>query len=820
MIARSFDWKLLLPSIETTGILSSLLDRVRQHLSLFSVNPGVLATMNINKSITLKLVLPVLCASLVAMLVAAIYVPTRVKGTIIDAATSSAVLTANQFRTIREYYTESVISVVNESQDIKSSAVHRSDAKAIPLPATFIHDVSSLLEKDDTSVKLYSAYPFPLRSDRELDNFQVAAWKHLIANPDAVFSQREVIGGKETVRVAIADTMTRQGCVSCHNSHPDTPRDDWKLGDVRGVLEVDVIVARQLAASSDLSRALLTGAFLLGAMLVVVTLISSRRMAKSLNAALDEADVANAAKSDFLARMSHEIRTPMNGVIGMAQLLNKTSLDEVQVRYVDNVLSSGRTMVAILNDILDISKIESRMLELEVSDFRLKDSLATITATFGELASKKGLSFEAEFDVPEDLIIRSDETRLQQIVWNLLSNAVKFTQMGGIFLKVAAVSEDAEEAHGASDHDAGGHPAASIRITISVRDTGIGMSPETQEQIFEPFRQADSSTTRTYGGTGLGLSIVSQLAELFGGTVSLNSAPGLGSEFVVELVAGRGDGANIEDKRVTYDSELHPREPLRILIAEDQPINAMVAKVLLMEMGHDVHGVVNGEEALHAVMTKAFDLVIMDNHMPRLNGGEATRKIRELPDPEKAGIPIIGLTADAFEKTRRDLMASGMNDVLTKPLEEEALRKALSGYTTRLAVPKGSLKPGEKLQRANPRSDPEPATCLDAGVLDRLRDAVGEEGFQQLCGSGLGNLRDLTAELQTAFSDRNIADISAVLMHSIKGISGSIGAKRLVELTHRAERACRDGTIDLADVEAVLACAEQTKLALEKLRGT
>lgn len=772
--------------------------------------------VNVKKSITLKLVLPVLCAALAVILVAAIYVPMRVKETIVDTAISSAVLTANQFRTIREYYTNSVISVVNESRDIKSSAFHKADANTIPLPATFIHDVSVLLEKDDTSIKLYSAYPFPLRRNRKLDNFQTTAWEYLKANPEAVFSRKESINGKKTVRVAIADIMTAPGCVNCHNAHPDTPRNDWKLGDVRGILEVDVVVASQLAASSDLSRALLRGAFLLGSLLVLVTLVSSRRVTYSLKVARDQADVANAAKSDFLAGMSHEIRTPMNGVIGLTQLLRKTSLDEEQSQYVDDILSSGRTMVAILNDILDVAKIEKGMLELEILDFRLEESLATILSTFCELASQKGLSFEAEFDVPEGIVVRSDRTRLRQITWNLLSNAVKFTEKGGVFLKITASVDEVEKAPGEGDRGGGAGSAAPVRISISIKDTGIGMSPEIQEKIFEPFRQADASTTRAFGGTGLGLSIVSQLVDLVGGTVTLSSTPGRGSEFVVELVVEQGDSANIKETRGSPGFEHHPCEPLHILIAEDQPINAAVTRALLTQMGHHVRVVVNGEEALHAVTTTAFDLVIMDNHMPRMDGGEATRKIRQLPDPKRASIPIIGLTADAFEQTRLDLMACGMNNVLIKPLEEEALRKGLSGYTKKLAVPKSPLQPDQQGKGENPGSDPEPVS-LDAGVLNRLRDAVGQEGFLQLCEIGLGNLRDLIAELKAALSGRDIADVSGVLMHSIKGISASIGAKELAELAQKAEAGCENGTIGLADAEAVLACAERAKLALEKL---
>lgn len=235
------------------------------------------------KSLTWKLVLPVPITIVLALIVAAIYVPSKVEGVMTDGAVASAVQTANQFKTIRGYYTKNVISVVKNSADVKPSQFHKDDDKAIPLPATFIHDVSELLKEQDTQVNLYSAYPFPLRKDRELDEFQKEAWAYLSQNPTEVFSRREHVNGKESVRVAVADTMVAQGCVNCHNSHPDTPKDDWSLGDVRGVLEVDVAVAEQLAASQAMSTTLLFGIFFIGIVLSLISVYSAKRVTGPLN---------------------------------------------------------------------------------------------------------------------------------------------------------------------------------------------------------------------------------------------------------------------------------------------------------------------------------------------------------------------------------------------------------------------------------------------------------------------------------------------------------------------------------------------------------
>ena len=410
-----------------------------------------------------------------------------------------------------------------------------------------------------------------------------------------------------------------------------------------------------------------------------------------LDQARDKANAASRAKTAFLATMSHELRTPMNGVIGLAQLLDKTALDETQKKYVNDILSSGRTMVSILNDVLDVSKIEKGMLELHLTDMELEHSLKSTIATFREIAAEEGLYFEERYDIPKGLVILADETRLRQIVWNLLSNAIKFTEKGGIKLSIQASRENGDAK--SNDFD----------ISISIRDTGIGIPVNKQQTIFDDFQQADGSITREYGGTGLGLTIVTKLAELMNGSVSLNSVENEGSEFVVEFKAQVGDANMLNYGMSSNELGLQLTcKPLFILIAEDQPVNAMVAKALLKHMGHRVEVKVNGALALAAVKEGSYDLILMDNHMPKMSGIEVTRQIRLLDDPLKAGIPIIGLTADAFDETHRELKACGMNEVLTKPIEEKVLFECLSRYASILELPlktDNPIKKGRRLEQ-------------------------------------------------------------------------------------------------------------------------
>jgi methyl-accepting chemotaxis protein len=282
----------------------------------------------IRKSLTWKLALPVPATLVLVMIGAAIYVPKQVETSMSEAAVASAVQTANQFKIIRGYYTKNVISVVKKSDEIEPSPFHAGNDKAIPLPATFIHDVSKLLEHEDTQVKLYSAYPFPLRKDRKLDAFQKEAWAFLKANPDAVFSRRENVQDKEVVRVAIADTMAAQGCVNCHNAHPDTPKADWKLGDVRGVLEVDVAFAKQMEASNAMSMKLIFGIFLVGSLLAFVTIFSAKKVTNPLRAVTDV--MSRLSKNEHSVDVPDIDRQDEIGDMVASVRVFKNSLDEME----------------------------------------------------------------------------------------------------------------------------------------------------------------------------------------------------------------------------------------------------------------------------------------------------------------------------------------------------------------------------------------------------------------------------------------------------------------------------------------------------------
>ncbi|KKK75389.1 hypothetical protein LCGC14_2874210, partial [marine sediment metagenome] len=273
----------------------------------------------------------------------------------------------------------------------------------------------------------------------------------------------------------------------------------------------------------------------------------------------------------------------------------------------------------------------------------LEDSLKSTISTFKEIAAEKGLYFKEQYDIPEELVLLSDETRLRQIVWNLLSNAIKFTEQGGIILAVRARPSTVD-------------PESKVMlITISVRDTGIGIALDKQETIFDDFQQADGSITRKYGGTGLGLSIVTKLCELMDGSIHLSSVENKGAEFTVQIKAQLGEASMLSYRAGTNAARpLSANKSMFILIAEDQPVNAMVAKAFLTHMGHRSEIVDNGALALAAVKANDYDLILMDNHMPKMSGIEATRQIRSLDNPVKARIPIIGLTADAYEETHQE----------------------------------------------------------------------------------------------------------------------------------------------------------------------
>ena len=380
---------------------------------------------------------------------------------------------------------------------------------------------------------------------------------------------------------------------------------------------------------------------------------------KIVDEARQVADAANQAKSEFLATMSHEIRTPLNGVLGMVQAMGHDPLSDRQRERLKVIGQSGEMLLAILNDMLDLSKIEAGQLELEEAEFDLADLVLGMRTTFEPLAAGKGLAFGV--DVAEGVAgtWRGDALRVRQILYNLISNAVKFTSAGTVAVRVELADDG---------------------VRLSVTDSGIGVSPDQIERLFDKFVQADSSTTRRFGGTGLGLSICRELCNGMGGDIRAESALGRGSRFVVQLPLARVETSDAVLATPAAEVEqVSDDVPLRILAAEDNEVNQLVLKTLLGQVGLEPVLVANGEEALAAWEEGDWDVILMDAQMPVMDGTTATRRIREREaETGRRATPIIALTANAMDHQVQGYLAAGMTGFVAKPIQVEQLFDAIA----------------------------------------------------------------------------------------------------------------------------------------------
>ncbi len=649
-------------------------------------------------------------------------------------------------------------------------------------PAYMTRQISTIA-KDAHAVQFHITSLDPIRPGNQADEWEAQALQEFKKGSKNKFEMVTTESG-QFFRY-MAPLYAEQRCMRCHAEYGHTGKKI--LGGISVSFTADPLVETRKSSVAQTHIAF-TLIFLVG----FIGICSSSYMVLKKR---EEAEKANRTKSVFLANMSHDMRTPLNGIMGMTELMQKKGLGQVQDRYADMVRHSAWTLLEIIKDITDFSRLESGRLSLAEAPFDIRGMLDDVLSIFRFESDNKGLTLTSSVANNVPLLLKGDAFRLKQVVTNLVGNAMKFTQEGEVSVRVylGAIIPPM------------GEFGERLRVKVEVKDTGIGIPIEEQKDIFESFRQVDDSYGKQNEGSGLGLAICSQLVTMMGGSISVQSAPGSGSTFFFDVVLSLpSKEESVEAVTVAASKEVSAASPQRVLVAEDNVLNQTFARTILEEAGHSVTLAENGREALDALANNEFDVVFMDVQMPEMDGLEAVRRIRDGEAGESArSVPIVAATAFATPGDREKCIEAGMNGYVVKPMSSTDLLQAVIVHTKAAPLDTSTSAEKEPVDSAN-------VIDMDA-ALERLGGS--RDLFNKLAITFLDDTPPKLADLAGQAAEGNMDEVLR-LAHGLKNSAGMIQAVDMAAVALELEIAVREERLtEVPELFDRLKVAAETALA-------